>query len=120
MATEWYYARNKKQLGPVSTARLKELAASGELQPTDKVWKEGIPKWVAAGSVAGLFPEGAAAPEEPDEAPPRRRKQAGGIPVWFWLAGAAVALLLVCGGGISVAVLLFSNAGGNLNFTFSS
>jgi hypothetical protein len=34
---EWYYTRNKEQCGPVNSTQLKELAAQGELLPTDLV-----------------------------------------------------------------------------------
>ena len=52
---QWYYSKNGQQHGPVSSKQLKDLAASGELQPTNLVWKEGMKQWVAAGSVKGLF-----------------------------------------------------------------
>ena len=42
--------------GPVSEEQLKQLAASGQLQPSDLVWKEGMSHWMAASSITGLFP----------------------------------------------------------------
>lgn len=51
----WYYAKNNTKHGPVSNAQLKSLAADGQLQPTDLVWKEGMEEWKPAGRVAGLF-----------------------------------------------------------------
>ena len=45
MAEMWYYTSEGKQMEPVTTAELKQLAASGMLKPTDMVWKEGMPKW---------------------------------------------------------------------------
>ena len=45
MSTEWFYTKDGEQLGPVSSKQLSQLAASGELQPTDLVWKEGAPDW---------------------------------------------------------------------------
>jgi hypothetical protein len=78
VADLWYYTRDGKAMDPVSEAELKKLAASGDLQPTDLVWKEGMPKWVRAGSAKELYgqerPEPAAM-DDPDSAPrPRRRK----------------------------------------------
>jgi hypothetical protein len=56
MADIWFYAQNGQQTGPVSTEQLEQLAHSGRLRHTDLVWKEGLPQWVQAKSVTGLFP----------------------------------------------------------------
>jgi hypothetical protein len=56
MANGWYYTRDGKQFGPITSAQLKQLAAGGRLQPTDLVWKAGMSKWVTAGIIKGLFP----------------------------------------------------------------
>ncbi|MHC4444842.1 MAG: DUF4339 domain-containing protein [Planctomycetota bacterium] len=37
---EWYYHKNNQQMGPISSQELKQLAQTGELKPTDLVWKE--------------------------------------------------------------------------------
>src|SRR5436309_2156655 len=56
MASEWYYTQNGQQApSPVSSSQLAQLAGSGQLQPTDMVWREGMPNWVAASSIKGLF-----------------------------------------------------------------
>jgi hypothetical protein len=55
MADQWYFARGKEKFGPFTAAKLKELAAQGRLLPTDMLHKEGMPKWVPASSVKGLF-----------------------------------------------------------------
>jgi hypothetical protein len=60
MAQEWYYQQNGQKHGPVSGTDLKHLVAAGKLQPTDLIWKEGMPKWVSARSVKGLFPAASA------------------------------------------------------------
>ena len=53
----WYYSQNGQQQGPVTAQFLKEKAISGELRPTDHLWKDGLKDWVAAGSLPGLkFP----------------------------------------------------------------
>jgi hypothetical protein len=57
MKQEWYYTLDGERHGPVSGAELKRLAASGELQPTDKVRKEGMADWLPASQVKGLFPD---------------------------------------------------------------
>ena len=66
---EWYYARDNKQVGPVSAVDLKQLAAVGKLRPDDLVWREGMTEWSAARNVRGLFEESAApAATTPDAA----------------------------------------------------
>jgi hypothetical protein len=57
MADEWYYTNNGQQQGPVTTAALKQLAATQRLQPGDLVWREGLATWVPARSAKGLFAE---------------------------------------------------------------
>ena len=55
MADQWYYAKGGQRQGPVPEEELQRLAASGELQSSDYVWKEGMSQWTAASSVVGLF-----------------------------------------------------------------
>ncbi|MES2996775.1 MAG: GYF domain-containing protein [Verrucomicrobiota bacterium] len=49
---QWYYSKNSSQLGPVSEAELRSKIASGEISPSDLVWKEGMSDWTPAGNVA--------------------------------------------------------------------
>jgi len=56
VADEWYYASNGQPIGPVSSAALREMAASGTLLPTALVWKEGMSQWAPASATRGLFP----------------------------------------------------------------
>jgi hypothetical protein len=59
MANEWHYTLNgQPAAAPVTAAQLKQLAASGQLKPTDLVWQDGMLEWAPAGSVKGLFPSG--------------------------------------------------------------
>src|SRR5207249_10574008 len=55
MSEQWLYARDGKQAGPVSAAALKELAGTGQLSPTDFVWKQGMREWIAAEKIKDLF-----------------------------------------------------------------
>lgn len=55
MSTEWHYSIDGEKHGPVSSAELKELAANGELSPSDLIWKDGMDAWVTANKVKGLF-----------------------------------------------------------------
>ena len=45
MAEQWYYAKGGQQHGPINAEGLKQLAATGRLQPSDLVWREGMPAW---------------------------------------------------------------------------
>jgi hypothetical protein len=67
---EWYFARDTERRGPFSALQLIELATSGEIRPTDMVWKAGVEKRVAAGTISRLFPsvEAEAVPEVAGEA----------------------------------------------------
>lgn len=56
MPSEWYYTVNGQQApAPINDAQLKQMAASGQLQPTDMLWKDGMANWVPASSIKGLF-----------------------------------------------------------------
>jgi hypothetical protein len=55
-STVWYYTRDRKPQGPVTLEQLNELAQTGVLIPTELVWQEGMPQWVEARSISGLFP----------------------------------------------------------------
>ncbi len=63
---EWYYASDNQQLGPITHAALREMAASGQLKPTDLVWVEGMSQWAPASTEPGLF----SAPSQPAPPPP--------------------------------------------------
>ncbi len=54
--TMWYYAKDEEELGPVPTSKLKSMATSGDLLPSDLVWKEGMDDWAPAETLRGLFP----------------------------------------------------------------
>jgi len=57
--SEWYYAKDGAQLGPVSEAELKALLANGTLDGNSvMVWKSGMADWVPAAQA----PELASAP----------------------------------------------------------
>jgi hypothetical protein len=63
MASEWFYTLNGEQSPtPATSEQLRQFAASGQLLPTDMVWREGMPNWVPASSIKGLFGSRSAAP----------------------------------------------------------
>lgn len=53
----WYYARGESEQGPISSAQIKALAATGALRRDDLVWKEGMENWLPASDVDELFPQ---------------------------------------------------------------
>jgi hypothetical protein len=65
MADQWYYVQQGQRQGPVAEEELKQLASSGQLKPTDKVWKQGMAVWTEASQVDGLIP-----PPDPSQPPP--------------------------------------------------
>jgi hypothetical protein len=56
LATEWFYQKDGAEIGPVSAADLRQLASTGELQPTDPVRKADMDRWAKASALKGLFP----------------------------------------------------------------
>jgi hypothetical protein len=81
MAAQYMYARNGQQFGPVTAKDLRDLVARGQLAPTDLVWKEGLPEWVPAAKLKGLF-EGSAPsqPALPPAAAPAAAQPAAAAP----------------------------------------
>jgi hypothetical protein len=63
ISPQWYCGRAGQQSGPFTEEQVKEFAASGQLLPTDLVWRQGMAQWTTA-TAAGLFPA------TPVEAPP--------------------------------------------------
>jgi len=52
-------ARDGVQRGPFTSKALQALATSGELLPTDLMWKEGMKEWVRADRSSLVFPQSA-------------------------------------------------------------
>ena len=54
MAYQWYYMKGSERQGPVSSEQLKQLASSGQLLPSDLVWKEGMANWQPASRLSNV------------------------------------------------------------------
>ena len=54
-AEVWYYHQLGKNQGPIDFSHLQYLATMGQIAPDDMVWKDGLPEWLPAGRVPGLF-----------------------------------------------------------------
>jgi hypothetical protein len=70
MAHEWYIQHGGKQYGPLTSSKLKELAAERKITPSTSVRLGTSGNWVPAARVQGLFAApAAAAPPAPAKAP---------------------------------------------------
>lgn len=69
MASKWFYVENDNEVGPVGSAVIKQKVREGVIGPEDEVWKEGLPDWVPARKIKGLFPPGGAVPPPVPAAP---------------------------------------------------
>lgn len=76
MNPEWYYTANGQQQGPVTAADLKKIAQARTISREDLVWKEGMPNWVPAKNVKGLFGGGAMSGETKAVSPSGESKKA--------------------------------------------
>lgn len=54
--SDWYYAENNEQRGPVLESELKGLLATHKLPAETLVWKEGMANWTPATQVVALSP----------------------------------------------------------------
>lgn len=108
MAAEWYYSKEEEQFGPVSTDELKALAESGELLPTDLIWKEGVAEWTPAGKSKGLFPSTPAVSPVKKAPPPLVKATVAGNEAVADKLGSRWSShkLQILGIGLGVAVLL--------------
>ena len=88
MATEWYLYKDGQQHGPMSWERLRQQAASGQIDAADQVWTESMSGWTRADEVEGLFPtrRPAAAAPAPPPRPSMDQPQAAPLDAG-WAAG---------------------------------
>jgi hypothetical protein len=62
MASQWIVSLDGKELGPLTSEELKDLAQAGHVQPTDFVRRSDKTNWVQANQIKGLFPTGTVVP----------------------------------------------------------
>ena len=70
MADEWHVSVDGAQRGPLTSEQVRSLVSSGRLKPTDHIWRDGMPDWVAASTVRGLFPQQQSLPQKRPGPPP--------------------------------------------------
>ncbi|MDO4769587.1 MAG: DUF805 domain-containing protein [Brachymonas sp.] len=63
----WWYAVGQEKIGPCSGSELIDLVPQGKLFPDTLVWKEGMPNWVPASRIKGLWQK---LPANPPAVPP--------------------------------------------------
>ena len=66
---EWYYSKNNTQLGPVTGDELRAKLSSGEVFPTDLIWKEGMADWLPASRVPEFASGAVSSPALPPVVP---------------------------------------------------
>lgn len=113
MSLDWFIVRDGKESGPFSAAQLKQLAATGALQPDEKVRRGDMQAATKASAIKGLFTatpaSTAASPPHSTTAatPPAGQKAAGPSKRTAIIASAAGgAFLLLCCGGLGVVGIL--------------
>lgn len=84
MVDQWYYADQGQRNGPVTEEQIKKLAVTGQIKPSDMVWKQGMTQWIQASQIAGLLPP------LPPSLPPRESDSSGLPPLsgsseWHYL-----------------------------------
>jgi hypothetical protein len=49
--TEWFYAKGRNRLGPVTESELRTMLATARISGSDLVWNDSLEDWIAAGSL---------------------------------------------------------------------
>lgn len=115
----WFVVREGDEEGPVTAGQLKEMAATGKLQPGDLVRRDDMQTPREASTIKGLFSsEGRSTPSSPPPTPASRSETSAGDglkgkkiaskKLVVILSGVAGACLLLCCGGFGV-IALFGN-----------
>lgn len=99
-AKTWYYTRGAEEHGPVSLRDLQGLALAGQLGPEDFLWSDGMPDWLPAGQVQGVFPSPAVCSGSPG-----RGKMSPAAAVGLW-TGVGVLIVAVLAGITALIVYL--------------
>jgi hypothetical protein len=59
--TQWYVSQEEEQLGPYTGEQMLSFAQGGNITRQSMVWAEGMPEWLPAEQIDGLFPAAVAA-----------------------------------------------------------
>jgi len=66
MSNEWYFAKGEVKLGPFTWEQLRQLAAAGQILPSDMVWQKEWQTSFPAAQITELFPT----TSDPNRMPP--------------------------------------------------
>ncbi len=104
---QWHFTLNGQNDGPVPTMVLLQMISTGQLKPTDDVWREGMPNWEPANSIPELQSSIGEAVPERENVTSTSRSSSG-----FWGKFFVTTLiLLVVGGGGFGAYSYYGNKG---------
>jgi hypothetical protein len=108
---QYHYTENGVTQGPYTAQQLKGLADAGKIQPQTLIWKEGLPQWVPASSLKGLFASAVSAQPLPRTAGGPPPLQPNPVPLPDLQAPAAAGprtglLLGIIGGGVLLVGLV--------------
>ncbi len=105
MTHDWFVVHDGKEQGPFTAHQLKEMAATGKLQPDDKVRRGDMKAASKASAIKGLFTgkSRTPAPTGPntDSSAPNSARRTG-----LYAAIGGGALLFLCCGGLGVVSIL--------------
>ncbi len=115
---KWFVVQSGREFGPVTSSQLKQMAATGQVQPDTLVRREDKQVAGAAGKVNGLFavppPQSQPPPlttKTPDPVPPPAPAQSSNNPQWTVVSAICGGLVFFCCGGICCSGALFSGGG---------
>lgn len=74
--TSWFYREGERDVGPVMSGRLKQLARQGRLAEDDLIRMGRTGQWVKAGTIEWLSAKPRAKPKEPEAKPALQQQQA--------------------------------------------
>ncbi len=98
----YHISRNGQQSGPYTEEQLRQMAASGQLQPQDLTWRQGDANWRPAAEIPDLFrgqPTMPALPQPNLYGPPAASTQVPnymGVPVPNYLVQSILVTVLCC------------------------
>src|SRR4030095_9728141 len=99
--SNWFYAANGQQEGPLGDAQLRDLITNGTVRVDTLVWTEGMAGWQKAAGVPGLMASAGGAPGLPIGGSPRMVGAGGGaghglsadLPLWGLLGRGIVYII---------------------------
>ncbi|WP_051945119.1 CD225/dispanin family protein [Verrucomicrobium sp. BvORR106] len=96
----YYVGKDGRQSGPFTLEELRAMVGKDQLHVDDLVWKEGMPQWIQAGALPGLFGSAAVPPPPLGISPPGAQASHGyppptfeEVPSYLWQS---IVLLLLC------------------------